>query len=100
MAVLGLCRLYYEGWAKRSVPTIMRGDPEMAGTAQGRLFPPNNGWHSRVHRLEPRQKLLLGLGGAPGRQVILPGRRGQARVAAEQPFRLGFRKARKLCRLE
>ena len=50
--------------------------------------------------LEPRQEPLLGLGRAPGRQIILPGRQGQAGIAAEQAFRLGFRKARKFGRLE
>ena len=50
--------------------------------------------------LEPRQESLLGLGRRPRREIILLNRPGQAGIAAEQAFRLGLRKTRKLGRLQ
>src|SRR6516225_11494002 len=54
---------------------------------------PRSSLRARTKRLEMRQEPLLGLGRAPGHQVVLPDRIGQAGVAAEQALGLGLGEA-------
>src|SRR3954467_10483155 len=69
----------------------------MVGTARDA---PLSTLRRRGHRFEPRQETLLGLGGAPGREIVPSRRLGQAGIAPEQALGLGFREAGELGRLE
>src|SRR3982074_3174311 len=87
-----------QGWAKRSVPTIILHDWRWWARRKSAFAHPTK--LRRVQCRKPSQKPLLGLGRGPWRQVILLHRRGQAGIPAEQAFGLGLRKAGKLSRLE
>src|SRR5260370_36277044 len=100
--------MHYVGVGKgalRAVPTINIPRAEV-GWARGachraRVRATRWLWPAlRSQRLEPRQEPLLGLGRAPGRQVILPGRRGQTGITPEETLCFGLRKTCKLCRLQ
>ena len=76
--------------SKRSLEVLFCRDYRPAGEAvkaglRGAIQPSS--------RLESRQKLLLGPGRGPRRQIIAHRRLGQAGVPAEQALRLGFRKS-------
>src|SRR5437667_10343532 len=55
---------------------------------------------STEQQLESRQKLLLGPGCGPRRQIIAHRGLGQVGVPAEQALRLSLRKARQMCGCE